>query len=65
MCCRPECESQVKGFANAAFKKFNTEQEAKEFITANKNGSSTSTFSRKNFSKKTVNNVKIHNLNEI
>jgi len=31
----PECEKQVKGFTNARYKKFNTESEAKSFISAN------------------------------
>lgn len=39
---RAECESQVKGFKGAAFKKFNTLAEAQSFITS-KGGVSTTT----------------------
>lgn len=31
----PECETQVKGYAGAKFKKFNTQSEAKTFISTN------------------------------
>lgn len=47
---RADCESQVKGFSGAIYKKFNTLQEAETFIASN-NGrpmqSTTSSYSRK------------------
>lgn len=40
---RAECELQVKGFPNAAYKKFKTEDEANSFIAAKRSQSSSVT----------------------
>ena len=38
ICFQPECEKNVKGFANARYKKFPTKKDAEEFIKNNQTG---------------------------